>query len=82
MLRAICKVHRANAEKVTIHERTFCAMQEQKIAIEEVAKTIYGINEITQSTAAGVEELNASSQGIANTADLLKKEMSFFKLDK
>ncbi len=58
------------------------AMQEQKVAIEEVARTIYGINEITQSTAAGVEELSASSQGIAETADLLKKEMSFFKIDK
>jgi methyl-accepting chemotaxis protein len=57
------------------------AMQEQKVAIEEVAKTIYSINDITQSTAAGVEELSASSQGIAETADLLKKEMSFFKID-
>ncbi len=75
----------ANEEVNSLNQMTSLirtAMQEQKIAIEEVAKTIYGINEITQSTAAGVEELNASSQGIANTADLLKKEMSFFKLDK
>jgi methyl-accepting chemotaxis protein len=57
-------------------------MQEQKVAIEEVAKTIYNINDITQSTAAGVEELNASSEGIAKTAELLKQEMSFFKIDK
>ncbi|HRG75296.1 MAG TPA: methyl-accepting chemotaxis protein [Leptospiraceae bacterium] len=75
----------ANEEVNSLNQMTSLirtAMQEQKIAIEEVAKTIYGINEITQSTAAGVEELNASSQGIADTADLLKKEMSFFKLDK
>lgn len=56
------------------------AMQEQKLAIEEVAKTIYNINEITQSTASGVEELNATSQEIALTAESLKKEMEFFKL--
>ena len=75
----------ANEEVNSLNQMTSLirtAMQEQKVAIEEVAKSIYGINEITQSTAAGVEELNASSQGIANTADLLKKEMSFFKLDK
>ena len=74
----------ANEEVHSLSEMTSMirsAMQEQKIAMEEVAKTIYNINEITQSTAAGVEELNATSQGIAETADLLQKEMSFFKIN-
>lgn len=74
----------ANEEVNSLNQMTSMirsAMQEQKVAIEEVAKTIYSINDITQSTASGVEELSASSQGIAQTADLLKKEMSFFKID-
>lgn len=73
----------ANEEVNNLNQMTSMirsAMQEQKVAIEEVAKTIYGINDITQSTAAGIEELNATSQGIAETADLLQKEMSFFKI--
>lgn len=75
----------ANEEVKSLNQMTSLirnAMQEQKVAIEEVAKTIYNINDITQSTAAGVEELNASSEGIAKTAELLKQEMSFFKIDK
>ena len=75
----------ANEEVNSLNQMTSMirsAMQEQKVAIEEVAKTIYSINDITQSTAAGIEELNATSQVIAETADLLQKEMSFFKIDK
>ena len=42
----------ANEEVNNLNQMTSMlrsAMQEQKIAIEEVAKTIYGINDITQS---------------------------------
>ncbi|HNI90609.1 MAG TPA: methyl-accepting chemotaxis protein, partial [Leptospiraceae bacterium] len=81
MQKSINKV--ANDELNSLNQMTSLirsAMQEQKLAIEEVAKTIYGINEITQSTAAGVEELNATSEEIAATAESLKKEMEFFKI--
>ena len=44
----------ANEEVNSLNQMTSLirtAMQEQKVAIEEVAKSIYGINEITQPTA-------------------------------
>ncbi|MDF3819621.1 methyl-accepting chemotaxis protein [Leptospira sp. 96542] len=56
------------------------SMEEQKNAIGEVAQAIFNINDLTQATAAGLEQMTATSNGIANLAETLKKKMSFFRI--
>ncbi|WP_246846768.1 methyl-accepting chemotaxis protein, partial [Leptospira barantonii] len=56
------------------------AVREQKIAIEEISRTITTINELNQSSAASSEELSSSSIGLAKLAEDLKREVEFFKL--
>ncbi|RHX84812.1 methyl-accepting chemotaxis protein [Leptospira stimsonii] len=56
------------------------AVREQKIAIEEISRTITTINDLNQSSAASSEELSSSSIGLARLAEDLKKEVEFFKL--
>jgi len=58
------------------------SMEEQKNAIGEVAQAIFSINDLTQSTAAGLEQMTATSNGIANLADTLKKKINFFRFSK
>ncbi|MDV6235233.1 methyl-accepting chemotaxis protein [Leptospira ellisii] len=56
------------------------AVREQKLAIEEISRTITTINELNQSSAASSEELSSSSVGLAGLAEELKREVEFFKL--
>jgi methyl-accepting chemotaxis protein len=56
------------------------SMGEQKNAINEVAQAIFSINDLTQSNAAGLEEMTASSTGIANLSENLRKKINFFHL--
>ncbi|TGK25725.1 methyl-accepting chemotaxis protein [Leptospira yasudae] len=56
------------------------AVREQKIAIEEISRTITTINDLNQSSAASSEELSSSSIGLAKLAEDLKREVDFFKL--
>ncbi len=68
-------------EKVNqISQAIKVSMEEQKNAIGEVSQAIFNINDLTQSTAAGLEEMTASSSGIANLADTLKRKINFFQL--
>ncbi len=55
-------------------------IKEGKIAIDEIVKSITGINDMTQHNASGAEELSASSEEISTMAELLKEEVDFFKL--
>jgi methyl-accepting chemotaxis protein len=55
------------------------AMNEQKIAVEEVSKSVNSINENIQSNAAGAEEMNATVENIAKMASELKTRMDFFR---
>jgi methyl-accepting chemotaxis protein len=56
------------------------SMQEQKSAINEIAKSLSLINDTTQGTSAASEELTASSESIAENSRMLKKEIDFFKV--
>jgi methyl-accepting chemotaxis protein len=56
------------------------ATAEQKNAVAEVMKTITTINEVTQSSAAGTEQMNANSNRLASMAVNLKNKVSFFKV--
>jgi methyl-accepting chemotaxis protein len=56
------------------------SMEEQKSAVNEIAKSISLINNTTQGTSAASEELSASSESIADSAKLLAKEIDYFKL--
>lgn len=56
------------------------ATEEQKQAIGEVVKSISSMNELTQSNAAGAEQMAQSSEAVASMADFLKASMSFFRV--
>jgi len=56
------------------------SMEEQKNAIGEVAIAIFNINDLTQANAAGLEEMTASSTGIANLAENLRRKINFFQI--
>jgi methyl-accepting chemotaxis protein len=56
------------------------ATTEQKNAVTEVMRTITSINDITQSSAAGAEQMTANSNRLANMAVDLKNKVSFFKV--
>jgi methyl-accepting chemotaxis protein len=60
-------------------EETSRAMEEQKSALHEISVSVGGINELSQSNAAGAEQMSANSAGVSKIAESLKHEMDFFK---
>jgi methyl-accepting chemotaxis protein len=56
------------------------ASEEQKKAVSEVMKSITNINEITQTSAAGTEQMTGNADNLASMADQLKNKISFFKV--
>ncbi|EQA47067.1 methyl-accepting chemotaxis protein signaling domain protein [Leptospira broomii serovar Hurstbridge str. 5399] len=72
-------VNRSGVEVKSRSDSIRAAVQEQKLAIEEIARTISNINDLTQSNAASSEELSSSSVGLANLAEDLKKDSGYFR---
>jgi methyl-accepting chemotaxis protein len=56
------------------------SMEEQKTAIREIMLSITNINELTQSNAAGAEEMAGSAESVSGLAAQLWKELEYFKL--
>lgn len=54
------------------------AIQEQKLAVEEISKTISSINDLTQSNASSTEELSSGSVGLAHLSEDLKNQAEYF----
>ena len=61
-------------------EEILHAMEEQKTGVGEISLSIVNINELTQSNAAGSEQMAASSENIASQAAHLQKELMYFKI--
>ncbi len=57
------------------------ATDEQKRAMEEIVRSITRINELTQSIAAGTEEMTANLKGIEQMAETLKEGIDYFKIN-
>jgi len=55
------------------------ATEEQKRAMEEIVQSITRINELTQSIAAGTEQMTANLKGIESMAETLKESIAYFK---
>ncbi len=56
------------------------AAEEQKNAISEVMKSITNINDLTQSNAAGAEQMTSNATRLATMADFLKNKISVFNV--
>lgn len=56
------------------------ATQEQKVAVNDVMQSISSINELNQKSAAGAEEMSASSKEISDLAVKLKNRVDYFKV--
>ena len=54
------------------------ATQEEKTALEEIAKSIAHVNETTQSYAAGAEELTANTEEMVSMAETMREKMEYF----
>ncbi|MCP4133377.1 MAG: hypothetical protein GY754_20585 [bacterium] len=53
--------------------------QEQRIASDEIVKSIALINELTQENATGADKLAANAENIETLAQMLSKNVDFFK---
>lgn len=56
------------------------ASEEQKIAAEEIVKSVSYINELSQKNAATSEEMTASTQELAKIAGSLSERVDYFKV--
>lgn len=57
------------------------ATHQQKLAVEEIVKSISTITEITQANASGSEEMAANSAELSDMAISLQEKVSFFKIE-
>ncbi len=74
---------RANQEMQVIKTRSDeikNSSGEQKIATEEIVRSISDITNLTQTTASGAEEMTANTEEIAAMAEKLKMSVDFFKV--
>lgn len=56
------------------------SVDEQKIAMKEIMQSVSNINELTQSNAAGAEEMASNSENVAAMSQKLKSDLEFFKV--
>ena len=56
------------------------AMQEQKIALSEIANAIYNMSNLIQSNVLNMSDLNSDSETIASMAQNLKEQIDYFKI--
>ncbi len=56
------------------------ATREQRTAVAEVMKSVTNINDLTQSSASGAEEMTANAGKLAAMADNLRNKVQFFKV--
>ncbi len=74
---------KANMEILEVKQRSEeikHSSEEQKIAITEIVKSISSINDMTQATATGAEEMTASSEEISGMAEKLKTKVDYFEV--
>lgn len=74
---------KANEEILEVKQRSEeikHSSDEQKIAITEIVKAISSINDMTQATATGAEEMTASSEEISSMAEKLKTKVDYFEV--
>lgn len=55
--------------------------EEQKIATQEISKSVSSINDMTQVNASGAEQMSANANEVAQMADVLKARIRFFKFE-
>ena len=55
-------------------------MQEQKIALSEIANAIYNMSGLIQSNVSSMGDLNSDSETIASMAHNLKEQIDYFKI--
>lgn len=62
------------AEEISI------SMEEQKSAVREISQSVTSINELTQSNAAGAEQMAGNTENVSKVAEKLSDTLSFFKV--
>jgi methyl-accepting chemotaxis protein len=76
------KVVRTQADSVRSRaEEISHAMDEQKIAVKEIMQSVSNINELTQSNAAGAEQMASNSESVSELAEKLFRDLEFFKVN-
>ncbi|MCL2520052.1 MAG: methyl-accepting chemotaxis protein [Spirochaetaceae bacterium] len=62
-------------------EEISSSTRQQNEGVEQVIKAITGLDSIIQHNASAAEEINSSAEVLNEQANLLKKEVDFFKID-
>ena len=73
-VRSQADIVRTRSEEITN------SVDEQKIAMKEIMQSVSNINELTQSNAAGAEEMASNSENVAAMSQKLKDDLGFFKV--
>ncbi|OHD69151.1 MAG: hypothetical protein A2W19_06070 [Spirochaetes bacterium RBG_16_49_21] len=73
-------ISRESKNVMTHAEEIRYNMREQKNAVGEIVTTVSGINEASQSTAAGTEEITAKADDLAQLAKSLRDYVKFFEV--
>ncbi len=69
-----------SADELSVRsEEVNSATKEQRKAVSEVMKSVTNINDLTQSSASGAEEMSANASRLASMAENLMKKVNFFK---
>ncbi|MDY6969827.1 MAG: methyl-accepting chemotaxis protein [Spirochaetota bacterium] len=70
------------ADKVKIRaDEIRSSTSEQKVAVNEIVKSVSNISTLVQSNASGAEEMSGNSENIAKMSESLKGKVTFFKVD-
>jgi len=73
-VRSQADIVRTRSEEITN------SVDEQKIAMKEIMMSVSNINELTQSNAAGAEQMASNSENVATMSKKLKSDLGFFKV--
>ena len=73
-------VNRSADELIVRSEEVRNATEEQRHAVGEIMKSITTINGLTQSSAAGAEEMTSNATKLASMAENLRNRVNFFRV--
>jgi len=83
MMKNVDEHHEVNQAAASMKERSNeikNATDEQKTAMNEIVRSVASINELTQTNAAGAEEISGTSESLAAMADGLISAVEYFKV--
>ena len=67
-------------QTATIVQQVAAASREQASGVEQIRRAMELVDRVTQRNASGAEELSATSEGMSEQAEGLRRTVAFFRL--